>query len=199
MLPGICNQTSRIRKCSERFGIKGKKREPISSLMILTGFLICGRSNALRSARTNALSWQSFCQGCQKVSPLVYRYTLPTNDNIQGFYLGDIAGQASPNTKLNCTREEKWRYSSTALRKPDCQRKPAFYSVDQFPAFHKCNGFFTPFNRVARVMAQALERLANSTPKSRRKASMVMQSLTQCQVGRDTLPARQQVQLAAVG
>lgn len=38
---------------------------------------------------------------------------------------------------------------------PDCQRKPAFYSVDQFPAFHNVQWLFTPFKRVARVMAQA--------------------------------------------
>ena len=157
MLPGICNQTSRIRKCSERFPeLKGKKGSRLAPLMILTGFLICGRSNALRSARTNALSWQIVLPGLSE--SFATGLPLHSTNLITIFRVlpGISQVRRVPIPKLNCTREEKWRYSSTALRKSRLSEKPEFYSVDQFPAFHNVQWLFTPFNRVARVMTQAL-------------------------------------------
>lgn len=147
MLPGICNQTSRIRKCSERFPELKVKREPISSLMILTGFLICGRSNALRSARTNALSWQivfpwlseSFATGL----PL---HSTNLMTIFRGFTRGYRRSGESQYQNLIARGKRSGGIAQPLCVNPDCQRKPAFYSVDQFPAFHNVQWLFTPFN-----------------------------------------------------
>lgn len=112
------------------------KREPISSLMILTGFLICGRSNALRSARTNALSWQivlpwlseSFATGLPLHSTNLITI-------FRGFTSGISQVRRVPIPKLNCTREEKWRYSSTALRKSRLSEKTSVLLCGSIPSF----------------------------------------------------------------
>ncbi len=158
MLPGICNQTSRIRKCSEDFGIKGKKGSRLAPLIILTGFFNMRKVERF-AQRPNKrfIMADSFARAVRKFR---HRFTVTLyqlNHNIQGFYLGISQVRRVPIPKLNCTREEKWRYSSTALRKSRLSEKTSVLLCGiNSQLFIMCNGFFTPFNRVARVMTQAL-------------------------------------------
>ncbi len=57
------------------------------------------------------------------------------NDNIQRFYLGISQVRRVPIPKLNCTREEKWRYSSTALRKSRLSEKTSVLLCGSIPSF----------------------------------------------------------------
>ena len=101
----LCYLASAIRQAefanaAKDFGIKGKKREPISSLMILTGFFNMRKVERFAQRQNKRfIVADSFSRAVRKFR---HRFTVTLyqlNDNIQRFYLGDIAGQASPNTK----------------------------------------------------------------------------------------------------
>lgn len=88
-----------------------------------------------------------------------HRFTVTLNQlnhNIQGFTWGYRRSGESQYQNLIARGKRSGGIAQPLCVNPDCQRKPAFYSVDQFPAFHNVQWLFTPFNRVARVMTQAL-------------------------------------------
>lgn len=125
--------------------------------MILTGFFNMRKVERF-AQRPNKrfIVADSFARAVRKFR---HRFTVTLyqlNDNIQGFYLGISQVRRVPIPKLNCTREEKWRYSSTALRKSRLSENQRFTLWINSQLLIMCNGFFTPFNRVAGVMTQAL-------------------------------------------
>lgn len=137
----LCYLASAIRQAefanaAKDFGIKGKKREPISSLMILTGFFNMRKVERF-AQRPNKrfIMADSFARAVRKFR---HRFTVTLyqlNHNIQGFYLGISQVRRVPIPKLNCTREEKWRYSSTALRKSRLSEKTSVLLCGSISSF----------------------------------------------------------------
>ncbi len=144
----LCYLASAIRRAenlanaAKDFGIKGK---PISSLMILTGFFNMRKVERF-AQRPNKrfIVADSFARAVESLrsNSTVTLYQL--NHNIQGFYLGISQVRRVPIPKLNCTREEKWRYSSTALRKSRLSEKTSVLLCGSICQLHNVQWLFHP-------------------------------------------------------
>src|SRR5699024_12031232 len=101
----LCYLASAIRQAefanaAKDFGIKGKKREPISSLMILTGFFNMRKGE--RFAQRPNKPFIVADRFARAVRNFRHRFTVTIYQlkyNTQRIYLADIHGSAGCNTK----------------------------------------------------------------------------------------------------
>lgn len=125
--------------------------------MFLACLLIGGRSKASRRARTKALSWQMVFPGLSES----FATGLPLHSTslitiLSGLTCGRSQVKRVPIPKLSFTREAKWRYRSTALAVEIVGEDQHFAQRIDTQLLIMGDSFFSPFHRVAGIVAQPL-------------------------------------------